>query len=247
MPVYECPRCGYKSHIKTYLSKHFKRKNICPAISSDKSIEECIQEVLGSSNEDVIKCNHGVTKCNPKNVINCNPNVISCNPNVIPNKDKVITEGFNCKYCDSFFTKRQNKWRHEKTCKEKHLYSLEEVNTIMKDRDIIIDELRKQIELLLQNRGNTTHTTNNTNNYTQNNYIVINAFGNENLKYITKNDINKLIAGSPMSSIPNLLKQIHFNPDHRENHNIKIPNKKNSLTKIYDGEKNGFFRKNKER
>ena len=36
------------------------------------------------------------------------------------------------------------------------------------------DELRKQIELLLQNRGNTTHTTNNTNNYTQNNYIVIN-------------------------------------------------------------------------
>ena len=47
----------------------------------------------------------------------------------------------------------------------------------------------------------------------------------KNLKYINKSDISNLISNSPITSIPNLLKHIHFNPEHEENHNVKIPTK----------------------
>ena len=104
------------------------------------------------------------------------------------------------------------------------MYTKEEVEEKLANKDNLIDELKKHIELLLKDRGNTTN-----NNYTQNNYIVINAFGSENLKYITNTYISNLINNGPMSSIPKLLKHIHFHPEHEENHNIQIPNKKHAL------------------
>ena len=76
--------------------------------------------------------------------------------------------------------------------------------------------------------------TNNTTNI-QNNYIVLNAFGKENINYIDDNYIKGLIKSGPFSCIPKLLKAIHFDPKHKENHNIKIPNKKQSLAKIFNG------------
>ena len=38
------------------------------------------------------------------------------------------------------------------------------------------------------------------------------------------------------SSIPNLVKQIHFHPEHKENHNVKIPNKKLPHLQTFNGE-----------
>lgn len=39
---------------------------------------------------------------------------------------------------------------------------------------------------------------------------------------------------------------MHFNPDHPENHNTIIPNKKETLAKVYDdGTKRGIFRDKK--
>ena len=35
-----------------------------------------------------------------------------------------------------------------------------------------------------------------------------------------------IVENNPMNSVPKLLKEIHFNPEHNENHNIYIPNKK---------------------
>ena len=42
MPDYICPRCGYKSHIKT-LHKHFMRKKPCTSVKEDIDIKECYQ------------------------------------------------------------------------------------------------------------------------------------------------------------------------------------------------------------
>ena len=234
MPQYVCPRCGYNSHIKTYLSKHFKRKKICPPTCSDMEIEECIKQVLGEENVDVIKCNHLRNQMSSSGVIKCNPNVINCNPNVIPCNQNLIS----CQFCDKKFTARQNKWRHEKTCKERGTYSKEEVAEVvaekvaekMADKDKLIDELKSQIEVLLTKVGD-THIQNQNNTY-----IVINAFGKEDTSYIQGGFIKKLIKQGPYSSIPRLLKAIHFDPDHKQNHNIKIPNKKHALAKIYNGE-----------
>ena len=100
----------------------------------------------------------------------------------------------NCIYCNKEFKRG---WRHEQNCKEKDTYTKEELEDVvaekMADKDLLISELKSQIELLLKERGNTTNYN------TQNNYIVINAFGNENLKYINKSDISNLISNSPIT------------------------------------------------
>ena len=64
---------------------------------------------------------------------------------------------------------------------------------------------------------------------------VLNAFENENTSYITSEYIKGLINSGPMNSIPKLLQHIHFNPEHQENHNVKIPNKKQSYAEIFNG------------
>ena len=64
---------------------------------------------------------------------------------------------------------------------------------------------------------------------------MINSFGKENTSYITKDYIDSLISQGPMNIIPTLLKYIHFNPNHKENHNIKITNKKDNYAQIFNG------------
>ena len=41
------------------------------------------------------------------------------------------------------------------------------------------------------------------------------------------------------------LKYIHFHPEHKENHNIKIPNKKQPYAQIYNG-KDWEYKKKKQ-
>lgn len=95
------------------------------------------------------------------------------------------------------------------------------------------EELREQIKTLWEKFADNTKITNNntnsnnTNIDTQNNNVTINinAFGNENLDYITDKVIVKCI-GRVYNSIPILIEKIHFDPKHPENHNIKITNRK---------------------
>jgi len=101
-------------------------------------------------------------------------------------------------------------------------------------KDEMIQFLRSEISVLLKEKGN-TYTTNN---------LVIQPFGKENIEYIKRDYIDKLLAVAPIKSIPNLLEYIHFNPEHIENQNVKIPNKKDSFAKVYDGKKWEYKDKN---
>ena len=92
--------------------------------------------------------------------------------------------------------------------------------------------MKAQISLLLDQqastRGNTTTNTNSNNTTidTQNNITIqINSFGQENTEYIDDKAILQCI-DRVYKSIPALLQKIHFYPQHPENHNIKITNKK---------------------
>ena len=245
------------------MKKHFMRQTVCSVSNEEVTIAECYEEILGEKYPNVIKSNHLCNQMSSSDVIKCNPNVIKCYPNVINCNPDVIFNVISCQYCDRTFTKRQNKWRHEKTCKEKESYTKEEVAeaeakaeakakakaeaesetwcaAIMNEKDKIIDELRNQIEKMLPKLGNTNNTTNN-NTY---NTIVINAFGNENLDYIQGDFVKELVTRGPYSAIPKLLKEIHFNPEHRENNNIKILNRKEKYAKTYNGKKWEYADKN---
>ena len=67
-------------------------------------------------------------------------------------------------------------------------------------------------------------------------YIIINNFGEEQIKYISDKTFKKLLS-TPISAIPKLIELKHFNPKHPENHNIKITNIHDKYAKIYKDKK----------
>ena len=62
--------------------------------------------------------------------------------------------------------------------------------------------------------------------------VYINNYGNENLDYLTEGYLTSLLK-IPCGSVLTLLKDIHFNPNHPENHNVKIPNRKEKFAIVY--------------
>ena len=145
---------------------------------------------------------------------------------------------FTCEICLKTFKRKFNLKRHLSTCNKEIIDNNAEISSlesykkdlIIENKDQIIDQLKNQIEILLRNGGNNT-----INNITYNTQIVINPFGKEDLSYITKDFISGLIQSGPVNSIPKLLKYIHFNPEHIENQNIKIPNKKEPYAEVFNG------------
>ena len=124
--------------------------------------------------------------------------------------------------CGKQYSYRQSLHLHKKKC--------ETSPSSQKKLETKIEILQNQIERLLIAQANNTPPTNttNTNNIgTQNNnvHITINAFGKENVDYIT-NKVCLQIVNQVFNSIHTAAHIVFFNPDHPENHNIKIPNKK---------------------
>jgi uncharacterized C2H2 Zn-finger protein len=160
-----------------------------------------------------------------------------------------IEESDECLICNKSFKSKREIFSHLTTCKKYYQYRLknfsrnhktpDEViepkeiapvqNNIELDKDKIIHELQNQIQVLLEKVGNVTY------NSTNNNIIVINAFGQENTDYINSNYIHNILKSGPYGCIPKLIKQIHFNPKHKENHNVKIPNKRDKYAMVFDG------------
>ena len=158
--------------------------------------------------------------------------------NRISNKDLL----YICSICKKHFSHSSSLYRHRVKCKEE-----EEVKEIPKiDLETEIRELRKKIEDLektkqnIKNQNNTNiQKQDNTNIKTQNN-IIINCFGNENLDYITDKVILHCI-DKIYGAIPLLIEKIHFDPEHPENHNIQIPNKKLPHAKIMNNKSEWQF------
>ncbi len=89
------------------------------------------------------------------------------------------------------------------------------------------------------NSNNITLNNNSHNNIINNkiyNITVINKFGNENLSYLTEEKILNIL-NMGFQSLPELIKETHFNKDHPENHNIYITNIRNKTILIYDGDR----------
>lgn len=120
---------------------------------------------------------------------------------------------------------------HSKISKVSQSYMDEKIREIKEEFNIERQLMIEAFERVLEKNAVTPRTTKNieTNveNQTNNNNITINinAFGKENLDYITDNMIIRCI-DRVYNSIPCLIEKIHFDPNHPENHNIRITNKK---------------------
>jgi len=217
MVLYTCIRCNYSSEQKNDYRKHLNRKNPCTIHNKTSNYTIDSRVDYGNKIEKLL------------------------NFTQIPSKSdqfKKNKEIFCCNLCNKKFKRKFNLKRHMSSCKYSNnlpddelckIYNLKK-DLIIENKDSIIDELKNQIDVLLRNKGNNT-----INNITYNTQIVINPFGKEDLSYITYDFIYGLIQSGPVTSIPKLLKHIHFNPEHVENHNIKIPNKKEPYAEVFNG------------
>lgn len=133
------------------------------------------------------------------------------------------TKLHNCDICQQTFIHLSGLYRHRIKCK---IIDIQKVDILEKE----LVELRKEVEdLKKRNKDTNIKTQNNIEN--QHNNIIINCFGNENLDYITDKVILHCMERI-YGSIPLLIEKIHFDPDHPENHNVQIPNKKLPHAKI---------------
>ena len=147
-----------------------------------------------------------------------------------------------CNDCGRYFTTKSNCVAHAKRCKvELPCGDLRITNETVQMKKQIeqqqneIDELKNKIILLLEKSSNTIYTENNIQNQSNietQNVIVVNSFGQENTEYLTDQIVSKLIKNGPFTCLPKIIERIHFDPNHPENHNIKVTNKKLNYAEI---------------
>ena len=111
---------------------------------------------------------------------------------------------------------------------------------IKKDHVTFLEEEYNRLKKLVssqkdKNTGNTINY-NTTNNNTQNINITLNAYGQENLSFLTEENVrNLLMETMAQEVIPKLIKKIHCNPNHPENMNVYKPNKKDQFLMLFNG------------
>lgn len=210
---YKCIRCNnYGTNIKTHYIRHLKRKK--PCIANNNITCEFLLTYLNKNKKPKLTLTKFVT-----------------------NK---VNKKYICEFCNKSYSTNSHMRRHQKKCINNlnQTTLLQFMSHKLNEKDEQIEKLQttynKNIKILMNKINNPIiNTTNITNNQIN---ININNYGNENLNYITNEYICKLIK-IPYGAIPKLIKYIYFNPNHPENHNIKITNKKLPFASVYKNNK----------
>ena len=130
-----------------------------------------------------------------------------------------------CEYCGKKFSTRPNLKGHQKDSCIKKIEILEQEIKNLKEENTKLKELEKEKKPTIVNNYNTINNT-----------LIIN-YDNTNLSRLQDKDINKIIEDSeePYHIIPRLIREVHFNPNIPENHNLYISNrgKNNKHLHIY--------------
>ena len=135
-----------------------------------------------------------------------------------------------CTHCNKELSSRQGKYRHMKTCK------------VRKELELI--EANNNTDIIPTSQPNMNCTTNiNGNNNTTNNAInvTINNFNADNTSYFSdkfkERIINYFASNKYHLPIPKVVQNLKFNPNHKENNNMKITNIKSDIGQKYQDNK----------
>ena len=236
MVNYKCPRCGFETTVKTKYIQHLKRKFLCKSTLSENNLGEEYKKYNIFEKMDTLE-NPGESSVNPCEISTLYPQNIH---KIYPNESK--KKIYECKYCEKSLSSYKSLWRHYKTCEEKQdeeekqklLDLVNLLNKQIEKKDKQIEKKDKQIDELIKKAGINVGTQNIQNQINQE--IKILAYNDTDISHLTDSDYLKCIKHANFC-IPNLIKQIHFNPTKPENHNIYISNLKNNYVMIYDGNK----------
>ena len=247
MVEYKCFRCGYIASQRSNLKNHFNRKNICDSLLDDISINEMVKmynfDIHPKTTQKQPKTTQNEPNLNPINYFE-NPKTTQNDPFFLRNDPKTTQNDpfLNCcKFCNKIFKRKWHLSRHLSTCKHKKYGELVliENNNKISEMEKEIKELKEVINqknIITNINTNTTNTTNTTNNTNSNNTIIINNFGYENIEHLSKQYLLNLFTKTHRA-IPLLVEKIHFDPEHPENQNIKLTNKKEPYVKIMKNNK----------
>lgn len=244
--MFRCNTCGYASNRKYNLQKHSKSMH-----SRDATDEELIKTEISSINtensSEITGVSSEMTEFSSKNTqISSKITQISSNfeeksltcPKCQKSfktfhgfkKHQNICKGVSnileCHFCHSIFATYQSKSKHIKICK---------IRKAQEQIKNVIETLPVEYNTITNNNN-----TNNANNqqiiYNICNYRIskedvyssynpddediehINDFGKEDLSYILPEKMHQYALHCDFKS---LINEIHFNPDHPENHNIR--------------------------
>lgn len=129
-----------------------------------------------------------------------------------------------CNYCNKSFTTRQAKSKHQlKVCKinNKNKIIIDKLNETVKEQ-------KNQIRMLL--------STSNLSELELKNKDTKLSYNESDHKFISDSKISECMKKQYMS-IPHLIKMVHFDPKHPENHNIYVSNIQSKQLFLYDGKK----------
>jgi hypothetical protein len=129
-----------------------------------------------------------------------------------------------CKFCNKKFSHRNNKWRHQKTCKIKE---------------------EKEVELLKTKSNKNNITNNTTNNNGTINNITINAFGSERINKFPVKELKKFIRND--NYLYNIIEYINFNDKYPENHSFCTTSLEGKYMSILNPETNVIEKVSKDR
>ena len=179
-------------------------------------------------------CNHNKRFHNKKDIVmtlpDTNANANMTLNSIVADTNKIVTTKYCCKFCKKNFSFRQNKYQHEKICKQKNLSDTQLTNidaiTDLKNK---INELENKINnqiiplnnqtnngIINKNNGTINNTLLNNNNTVNNNAVTINQIGKEPIVFKTK-DI-KMIANDGMNGPITCVKRLNFNKNKPQNH-----------------------------
>ena len=205
MVLYKCVYCNFASILKPNYNRHLKTKK-----HLRQHTNSLIPMVMTTNDHKMTTNDHKMTTNDHK---------------MTTNDHKMTTKKlkYSCDFCDATFSTKPHKRRHElHFCKENTSIMTNKIQTLEKEKK----KLEKEIVKLIDKVGNVTN--NNTNNI-----IVVNNYGKENTDYLTIDKIKKLL-NRPYDSVQELIKMLHYDPDHPENHNIKITNKKEPYALVWN-------------
>jgi hypothetical protein len=172
---------------------------------------------------------------------------------------KRIVKTAKCKHCDKMFSSLSGRSMHMKRCHHddepggcQQVADSSMVTTIIADLNTIKTQMSSLLEKQATNSSTTINSNNNTNNnnthtnITQNtqNNVIINAFGKETLQHITPAFLDRCVRRTDKGLVE-LIEKIHFDPDVKQNNNIRATNARAPLVKIHDGQAWKYGRKDR--
>jgi len=235
MVLYECDCCNFSSKLKGDYNRHLKTKkhfnniniSLSAMVKSQKEPEKSQKEPKKSQKEPE-KSQKEPEKSQKEPIKSQKEPIKSQKEPIKSQKEPIKSQKepmFFCDYCNSKFKTYANKRRHEiHRCNEISSIKDKKIKQLEKEKK----KLEKEIGKLIYKVGSVTHNNNNTNNI-----IVVNNYGKENTDYLTVDKIKKLLK-RPYDSVQELIKMLHFDADHPENHNVKITNKKEPYALVWN-------------